>query len=149
MSYRVLGYSYLWSPRDGLPPLPALPGFRASSSTNVALLAQLTELAPRRVTARLQSGHLAYLAWLEDATVAYGWVATQRHGIEELDISYELPARCRALWDFRTLTPWRGRGVYPHLLQAILRSEAPAADWFEIGHVAGNTASQRGIIAAG
>lgn len=149
MPYRILGSNYLWSPGDGLPALPALPGFRASPTIDAALLAQLSQLAPPVVAARLQAGHLAYLAWLEDAPVAYGWVATRRHGIEELGLDYELPARRRALWDFGTLAPWRGRGVYPRLLQAILGDEAPHADWFEICHVAGNTASERGILAAG
>ncbi|HMQ31674.1 MAG TPA: hypothetical protein PKD53_13175, partial [Chloroflexaceae bacterium] len=86
---------------------------------------------------------------LGEAPVAYGGVATRRPGIEEVDIDSRLPDRRYALWDFSTLPAWRGRGVYPRLLQAILRREAPRADWFEISHELGNDASRRGILRAG
>lgn len=149
MASQVLGLSYLWSPDDGLPVLAELPGFRAQQHTDTALLVHITELAPHMIAKRLYTGHLAYVAWLDTTPVAYGWVATQQHGIEELALAYDLLPRHRALWDFRTLEAWRGRGVYSRLLQAILRAEAPHADWVEISHVIGNVASQRGIIAAG
>ncbi len=55
----------------------------------------------------------------------------------------------RALWDFVTFEAWRGRGIYPLLLQAILRTEQSEAERFWIGHRADNDASKRGILKAG
>src|SRR5262249_35635739 len=44
---------------------------------------------------------------------------------------------------------WRGLGIYPRLLQAILAREAGEAQRFWIGHVRENRASGRGIVKAG
>jgi GNAT superfamily N-acetyltransferase len=53
------------------------------------------------------------------------------------------------LWDFATLPAWRGRGIYPRLLQAVLAAEQGVAQRFWIGHTAENAASQHGIVKAG
>jgi hypothetical protein len=62
-------------------------------------------------------------------SVAYGWVADAGAAIGELDVAFRLEANDRYLWDFVTLPAWRGRGVYPHLLQAILRAEEGGRFW--------------------
>jgi hypothetical protein len=52
------------------------------------------------------------------------------------------------LWDFMTLPEWRGKGVYPALIQAMLHDEA-GAERFWVGHDVPNVASGRGITNAG
>jgi hypothetical protein len=51
------------------------------------------------------------------------------------------------LYGFVTHPDWRGRGIYPHLLQTMLRTEEQESFW--IMHLLENTASQRGIHKAG
>ena len=69
-------------------------------------------------------------------------------GVLDAGLHWELePGEC-GLWDFATLPAWRGRGMYPCLLQAIFEQEAEARS-FWIGHLGENTASRRGICAAG
>jgi hypothetical protein len=60
-----------------------------------------------------------------------------------------VPEANRYLWGFVTLPSWRGRGIYPRLLQAILLQEAGDAERFWIVHQLANTASARGIAKAG
>ena len=62
---------------------------------------------------------------------------------------FPLPPGERYLWDFATLPEWQGRGVYPRLLQAIIRLEADAVQRLWIGHDADNDASRKGIERAG
>jgi GNAT superfamily N-acetyltransferase len=80
---------------------------------------------------------------------AYGWSAWERAEIGELDVRFELPPGERYLWDFVTLPDWRGRGIYPHMLQGIIRAESDSAKRFWIGHDLDNVASARGIEKAG
>lgn len=56
------------------------------------------------------------------------------NGSRSLSVSWPLAPGDRGLWDFATLEGWRGRGIYPRLLQAILRAEEKNADCFWIGH---------------
>ena len=65
------------------------------------------------------------------------------------DVYWPITPPNRGLWDFFTLDKWRGRGIYPHLLQAILRSEQSEAEKFWLGHRADNYPSKRGIEKAG
>ncbi|GLV55602.1 hypothetical protein KDH_24460 [Dictyobacter sp. S3.2.2.5] len=53
------------------------------------------------------------------------------------------------LYYFVTLPAWRGQGIYPRLLQHILRSEGEGNERFWIVHQHENVASQRGIEKAG
>jgi hypothetical protein len=69
--------------------------------------------------------------------------------IGELGLEFSIPASNCYLWDFATLPAWRGIGIYPRQLHAIMRRESAHAARFWIGHVAGNQASQRGIVKAG
>jgi RimJ/RimL family protein N-acetyltransferase len=68
--------------------------------------------------------------------------------IGELGIDAALPPGNRYLWGFVTAPDWRGRGIYPRLLQAILAGDSDG-DRFWIGHEPGNDASARGIHRAG
>ena len=136
-----------WWRGDPLPELPSLQGFSARIATDVQLIARLTGLPRQEIEARLQHGNHAYIAFIEQVPVAYGWVAEQTAGVDEIQLSFTLSARNRYLWDFQTFPAWRGRGVYPHFLQTIVRQEM--AERFWILYQPGNTAAARSIEKAG
>ncbi len=139
-----------WWNGDPLPRLPLLPGLRAAMTTDTALLARLAALDPTEVAARMANGHRPYLAWLVDEPAAYGWAAGAGATIGELGVAFTLPRGDRYLWDFATLPAWRGRGIYPHLLQRIIAAEsATGAARLWIIHAPENPASARGIVKAG
>ena len=123
--------------------------FFANPTGDAALLARLANLELVEVQSRLSRGHRPYVAWLENQPVAYGWVATHTAHIGELDLTITLPRGERYLWDFATLPAWRGRGIYPHLLQTILRAESSEAARFWIIAAPENRASSAGIAKAG
>ncbi len=138
-----------WWSGDPLPPLAPLPDFRARATADTALLARLAALDPAEVADRLAGGHRPYVATLGDTPAAYGWVAGAGATIGELGVSFTLPRGDRYLWDFATLPAWRGRGLYPHLLRAIIAAESPPAARLWIIHAPENPASARGIVKAG
>ena len=138
-----------WWRGDPLPPLPKLDNFFAEKSDKEPILARLTGLDTNEIRARLQAGHRPYLGYLAGEPVAYGWLATHQAAIGELGLDFNLPARHRYLWDFATLPAWRGRGIYPHLLQAILQNQIQQADYFWIIYAPENRPSGAGIRKAG
>lgn len=149
MSYQLLGYGYAWWSSDPFPPLSARVDLEARPSDDAALLAELARLNQEEVVSRMEQGNQAYVAYVRDQPIAYGWSAAQVGAIYELDLVFEIPPNNRYLWDFVTLPEWRGCGVYPRLLQAIVEQEQPAAQRFWIGHTADNVASRSGILKAG
>lgn len=138
-----------WRRGDALPALAPIAEFRAETSADPYLLAALSNYAVAEAQRRLAAGHRAYVAWIGSAPAAYGWVATVGASIGELGVDMQLPLTDRYLWDFVTLPEWRGRGIYPHLLQAILRREAQAAERCWIIAAPENRASSAGITKAG
>ena len=147
--HTILARENNWRQRDPLPALKPLAGFEAAVAADVELLARLHEVAPGEIQRRFDEGNRCYVAYLGGEPVGYGWVATKVGRIEEAGLSWPLGPRDRHLWDFVTLPAYRGRGVYPHLLQVILRAESKEAGHFWIGHRGDNLASQRGILKAG
>jgi hypothetical protein len=137
-----------WWRGDPLPRLPTVSEFSARRTTDLSLIGRLTGLPEPILTARLAADNDIFVAFVADEPAGYGWLARRSGGIDELDYSFDLPAGDGYLWDFVTLSAWRGRGVYPHLLQAIVRHE-PAIERFWIGYEARNLASARGIQKAG
>jgi GNAT superfamily N-acetyltransferase len=140
---------WTWWKQDDLPHLSPNAAFRATVEDVDKLLVRLTSLAPAEVRARLDSGHRPYVGWIGATPVAYGWVASLAASIGELDLAFGLTAEDRYLWDFATLPEWRGRGIYPRLLQAILTHEGRYADRFWIINAPENRASAAGIAKAG
>jgi ribosomal protein S18 acetylase RimI-like enzyme len=138
-----------WWQGDAMPLLPPITNFDVRPSDDAVLLARLAKLDVESVQTRLRVGHVPYVAWLDDTPVAYGWVATQTAHIGELDLHITLPQESRYLWDFATLPAWRGRGIYPHLLQAILTAEKARVEQFWIIAAPENRASSVGIVKAG
>lgn len=138
-----------WWVSDPLPSVPALPGFEATLAPDDAALAWLNQLLLPEVQERRQAGHRPYLGVLDGTPVAYGWVATRKASIGELGLTFRLPPGSRYLWDFATLPGWQGRGIYPNLLQAILKQEAREAERFWIIHAPENLPSGAGMHKAG
>ena len=96
---------------------------------------------------QLWLGHHAYLARLGTLPVAVGWSATGEIDLLGGRVTLRVPPHNRYLYGFVTHPDWRGRGIYPHLLQTILRTEEQERFW--IIHLLENTSSQRGIHKAG
>ncbi|MCL4303911.1 MAG: GNAT family N-acetyltransferase [Anaerolineae bacterium] len=148
MSTTLTGYRYTWWRGDTLPILAPLADWHVEHMLDVPLLASLQHLYLQAIEARVRAGHRPYVAFLQGMPVAYGWVATRTERIAE-GLEWPLSAHDRSLWDFATLPAWRGQGIYPRLLQAILHAEVAETERFWIGHTLENRASRRGILKAG
>ncbi|NUQ94094.1 MAG: GNAT family N-acetyltransferase [Gemmatimonadaceae bacterium] len=129
--------------------LPILAGFsmrRTESEEEMTALQGRDVAAMRR---RFEDGHRAYVALLDGAPAAWGWVATRNAEIGELGARFAIAAGERYLWNFVTLPSHRGLGIYPRLLQAIVRAESAEAERFWIAYAPENRASESGIRKAG
>jgi hypothetical protein len=129
--------------------LPQLPGFTAGPALHWHELAYINQLSHKEVIDRRKDGHRPYVARIEGQPVAYGWVATSKVSIGELEINVQLPPEDRYLWDFATLPNWQGYGLYPRLLQSILDQEIQNAKRFWIIHAPENLPSGAGMSKAG
>ena len=98
---------------------------------------------------RLATGHRAYLARVNDQPAAYGWSAINQAAFGTPSVTFHIPLANHYLYHFVTLLQWRGKGLYPLLLQAIINYEQESDDRFWIIHRQVNKASQRGIAKAG
>lgn len=134
---------------DTFTPILSLPGFIAGPASDWDELAEINHLSRTEVTDRLTNGHRPYVARMDGQPVAYGWLATSRISIGELDIHVELSPGDRYLWDFATLPDWQGCGLYPRLLQSILEQEIQNAKRFWIIHAPENLPSGAGMSKAG
>ncbi len=147
----AIGLFYLWTPHDPLPRLSRLPAVQFSHEDTPAEHDGENDVELVTVQGEAESPAVRrYGAGAGRRTIALGEVSRERASIGELGIDVPLPTNHRYLWGFETLSDWRGRGIYPRLLQAILRQEqADGATHCWIGHDVGNNASERGIVRAG
>lgn len=143
------GSWYGWWRGDPLPALPPLDGPAVERVDDARVIAAIARLSVDEANRRLATGNRAYVARIHDAVVAHGWSATHTVEIGEISLTFTLPTGNYYLWAFVTAPDWRGRGVYPRLLHAILHAEMDEAARFWIGHEPGNAASARGILKAG
>lgn len=134
---------------DTLSPLPALPGFDIVIDFDLHELTGIHRVSQSEGLARLNDGHLPYVARMDGQAVGYGWVATLKASIGELELNFELLPDDRYLWDFATLPDWQGQGLYPRLLQTILERERNNARRFWIIHAPENLPSGAGMYKAG
>ncbi|HRN54477.1 MAG TPA: GNAT family N-acetyltransferase [Gemmatimonadaceae bacterium] len=139
----------VWHRDEPLPRLDALRGLMVGRIEDATELARVQSRTEALVAERFAAGHRAYVARLDGAIVAWGWVATRRARIGELALEFDVPAGERYLWNFATLPAYRGRGIYPALLQQVLRQEAADAERFWIVYAPENHASAAGIRRAG
>lgn len=143
-----MSFATFWI-EDTFTSMPALPGFTANPTLDWDELAEINKLSHTEVNDRQMDGHRPYVARIYDQPVAYGWLATSKISIGELDINVELPPDDRYLWDFATLPEWQGRGLYPRLLQSILEQESQNAKRLWIIHAPENLPSGAGMSKAG
>jgi ribosomal protein S18 acetylase RimI-like enzyme len=128
---------------------PAVPGLLVVREERAEVMALLQGRTEEEMLARFASGHRAYVATLAGETAAWGWVATRHAEIGELRSSFSVPDGERYLWNFVTLAAHRGRGIYPFLLDAIVRAEGADAERFWVAYAPENHASGAGIRKAG
>jgi GNAT superfamily N-acetyltransferase len=143
-----MSFATFWI-EDTFRPIAPLPEFTAGPASAWDELAEINHISPAEVIDRLNDGHRPYVARMDGQPVAYGWLATSKVSIGELDINVELPSEDRYLWDFATLPDWQGRGLYPRLLQSILEQEIQNAKRFWIIHAPENLPSGAGMSKAG
>jgi hypothetical protein len=134
---------------DPTPALEPLPGLLVARETSVGLMAQLQGRDEAEMATRFEAGHRGYVARLDGEPAAWGWVATGSARIGELDSTFDIPRGERYLWNFVTLATHRGLGIYPRLLQSIVRAESREAERFWIAYAPENRASGSGIRKAG
>jgi GNAT superfamily N-acetyltransferase len=135
--------------RDPVPPMDALPGLVVRREERLALIASTQGRDEADLQHRFDAGHRVYIAWRDGAPAAFGWVATRSAEIGELGSSFTIPSGERYLWNFVTLPAYRGQGIYPRLLDAIVRAESREAERFWIAYAPENHASGAGIRKAG
>jgi GNAT superfamily N-acetyltransferase len=130
-------------------PMSSLEGFAVHRELDAAAMAAMQQRSADVIQARFDAGHRAYVATVDGVPAAWGWVATESATIGELRIAFAIPSDERYLWNFVTLAAFRGRGIYPRLIDAIVRAEAVEAERFWIAYAPENHASGTGIRKAG
>jgi GNAT superfamily N-acetyltransferase len=120
-----------------------------SECADVELLSRLGEFSEEEARRRLANDNLAFVAYWKGEPAAFGWMARGKAKIGELNHEFVLSEWHRYLWNFRTLVPYRGLGIYPRLLQYIVHRESATAERFWIIHAPENGSSLRGILKAG
>jgi hypothetical protein len=143
-----VGLFHAWWRGDPLPEFSPLTDLELFPAVDVGLIATLRNNDPRRLEYRVRQGHRPWLATITGKPVGYGWVSSGELTIDELGLSVVMQSGSRYLWDFFTIRSWRGNGIYPRLLQSIIKHES-AAGRFWIGHDLSNIASAHGIAKAG
>ncbi len=143
-----MGTLHTWWRGDPLPAVVPPDNFTVHELEQPALLADVARLPVREILQRIQRNNRPYIGTVDGEPAAYGWSAA---GPAEIDtvLRFDVPDGERYLWDFVTLPQWRRMGIYPALLQEIVRRESPTVGRFWVGHDAGNMPSQRGILKAG
>lgn len=134
---------------DPAPEWVPLPDLVVRREVNAAVMAALQGRTEEEMARRFAAGNRAYLACREDEPAAWGWVASRSAHIGEIDATFTIPNGERYLWNFVTLKPHRGLGIYPRLLDAIVRAESREAERFWIAYAPENHASGSGIRRAG
>ncbi|HEU4565893.1 MAG TPA: GNAT family N-acetyltransferase [Gemmatimonadaceae bacterium] len=134
---------------DPAPRVAPVPGLHVRREASADVMAALQGRSVEEMAVRFAAGHRAYVALRDGEPAAWGWVATRAAHIGELDAAIALPRGERYLWNFVTLAAHRGLGIYPALLEEIIREESREAERFWIAWAPENHASASGIRKAG
>ena len=134
---------------DRSPSLLSMPGLVVRRETDASLMAELQGKSNDEMARRFAAGHRAYVAFRDGEPAAWGWVATDSAEIGELSSTLRIASGERYLWNFVTRPSHRGLGVYPRLLDEIVRAESGEAERFWIAYAPENHASGAGIRKAG
>lgn len=140
----------LFNREDKMPFLERPAQVRIEKSFDVRMLHHLTGLSKMEIERRFMEQNDAWVLWVKDIPAAFGWVAHVFAPIGELERFVQVGDDEVYLWNFRTVEQWRGKGLYPLLLQHILRaqlSQGTRRHW--IIAKPENRASVRGIQKAG
>lgn len=129
--------------------LPARNGLVLQESTDILLLSLMARQSHEEIRRRIANDNKAFIAFYKGIPAAFGWMAMGKAHIGELNHEFILPIGHRYLWNFRTLEEFRGLGIYPRLLQYILKDQFADAECFWILHAPENDASRSGILKAG
>ncbi len=136
-------------PENVAPRVPA--SLRCLGPKEVGSLARAIRLDHlATIQQRLAAGKRCYVAVVEGALAAYGWVSWNEEDIGEIGLRIHLMPGEAYVWDCATLPSYRRLRLYTALLAHIseqLRAEGLCRLW--IGADADNTASQKGIALAG
>ena len=131
------------------PGLAPLAGLEVRRELDAGMLATVQGRTAEEMERRIREGHRAYVATIDGCIVAWGWVATRSAWVGEVNAAFRVHERERYLWNFVTAPTHRGLGIYPRLLDQIVRSESGEADRFWIAYAPENHASAAGIRRAG
>jgi GNAT superfamily N-acetyltransferase len=134
---------------DRISQLTPLPSLAVRREVDAEVMAVLQGKSEAVMTRRFDAGHRAYVALWDGEPAAWGWVATRSAEIGELSSTFTIPSGVRYLWNFVTSKGHRGKGIYPRLLDAIVRAESREAARFWIAYAPENRASGSGIRKAG
>ena len=141
---------------DPAPVLAPGPDLTVSREVDPFFMAALQGRSVVEIARRFADGHRAYVARCDGEPAAWGWVATTSASIGELGAAVVLPRGDRYLWNFVTLAAYRGRGIYPRLLDAMVHAECsmPGEDGDQAGrfwivYAPENHASGAGLRKAG
>ena len=134
---------------DPAPLMTPVPGLVVRRERDARVMAALQGRSADEMAGRFAVGHRAYVAWRDGEPAAWGWVATETAHIGELGSAFAIPRGERYLWNFVTLKAHRGLGIYPRLLDAIVRAECGEAERFWVAYAPENHASGAGIRKAG
>ena len=145
---RPVGLFYAWWRGDVLPPLQPPEAMTIEFDPPLTTMQRIVDLNAEQLEERFRRGNRAVVGWAGTTPAGIGWSSSGRVEIGELGLDFDLPPGNRYLWDFVTLPEWRGRGIYPGLLQAFIKHE-PDVERFWVGHDLDNIASSRGILKAG
>jgi GNAT superfamily N-acetyltransferase len=110
---------------DPMPVLPSTHSLSVRREESAGVMATLQERSNGELSRRFDEGHRAYVASMDGEPTAWGWVATRTASIGELGATFSMPESDRYLWNFVTRPSYRGLGIYPRLLQAIVRALTP------------------------
>lgn len=140
---------YYFKPTGPLPVLPRNYYLKIDESNDIKFLSTLNKLPITEVRRRLANDNNAYVAFYKNRPAAFGWSASGKAFIGEINHEIVLPIAHKYLWNFRTIENFRGLGIYPQLLQHMIRSESHTTECFWILHSPENLASQKGILKVG
>lgn len=140
---------YYFNSSSAPPVLPSSHFLKITEVDDIAPLTALTTIAPDEIRRRLANDNRAYIAFYKNRPAAFGWSGAGKAFIGELNHELVLPIGHKYLWNFRTIENFRGLGIYPQLLQHIIRSERSTTKCFWILHSPENISSRNGIVKAG
>lgn len=140
---------YNLKPTGSLPALPVNFYLTFRPVDDIEFLAGINNLPKDEVRYRLANDNSAYVALYKNKPAAFGWSAAGKALIGELNHEMILPIGHKYLWNFRTAEEFRGMGIYPQLLQYIIRKESRSTLCFWILHSPENMSSEKGILKAG